>query len=348
MKSQRHDSRSMSRKIAVVIALFTIFLSAQTAQGQGKKDDKRAGGTIEYNMTLDLLDRVAVSASVDGVIKSISGRAGSPTSKHQPLIQLDTQRREKELAVAQNDYRALKIKSENNAAEKAGRAREYSARVNLKKLREVNSRYQVSVPAIELVRAESQLKEASSDRAGARQELSQFKFEAAAKLRESELLKFDIGKSTINSQYDGTIAQVEKHAGEFVQAGETIVVLYRMDRLTGAVLINRKQLLPEEAIGVTGRLVIESDGESRSHTITIVRTLPRVDVDGKYRAIVELDNEKHESGSWRLLPGMTGRATFELEQKNEDGRSNKKPRKDKRLTARSRIQTDLLVSQRKH
>ncbi len=310
MKNQPHLWQSISRNRVALAGLIALCFSAQSALGQEEKTRSK----IEYNMTLDLLDRVAVSASVDGVIKSISGRPGSPTTKGQPLIELHTERREKELAVTQNDYRALKIKSENNAREKSGRAREYSARVNLQKLREVKSRYQVSVPALELVRAESQLKEASSDRVGARQELSQFKFEAEAKLRESELLKFDIGKSTINSQYDGTISLVEKHSGEFVQAGETIVELFRMDRLSGVVLINRKQLLPEEAIGVVGELVIESNDKSRSYKITIVRTMPRVDVDGKYRAFVEIDNEKHESGNWRLLPGMTGRATFELNQ----------------------------------
>ena len=249
-----------------------------------------------------------------------------------------TERREKELAVTRSDYRALKIKSQNDAREKSGRAREHSARVNLQKLREVKSRYQVSVPALELVRAESQLKEAASDRAGAKQELSQFKFEAEAKLKESELLKFDIGKSTIISRFDGTISQVEKHVGEFVQAGETIVELYRMDRLSGVILVNREQLLPEEAIGVTGKLVIKSNDESRSHKITIVRTMPRVDVDGKYRAFVEIDNEKHQSGNWRLLPGMTGRATFELDQ-DSDGESEEKPNDDKmnsRAPSRSR------------
>jgi len=268
-------------------------------------------------MTLDLLDRVAVSASVDGVIKSISGRPGSLIMKDQTLIELDTQRRQKELAVALTDYRALKLRSENNAREESGRAREYSARVNLEKLREVTNRYQVNVPALEIVRAESQLKEASSDLAGAKQERSQFKVEADSRLRQSELLVHDLEQSIINSQYDGTIAQVEKHAGEFVQAGETIVELYRMDRLSGVVLVDREQLLPEEAIDVTGELVIESKNESRSYKITIVRTLPRVDVDGKYRAFVEIENERHESGNWRLLPGMSGRATFEIAWLNE-------------------------------
>jgi len=237
MNRKTHHSQFIYHNWVALAGLIGVLLTAQPAMGQEDKDED--ANKIQYNMTLDLLDRVAVSASVDGVIKSISGRTGSPTKKNQPLIELDTERREKELAVAHYDYRALKIKAQNDATERSGQAREYSALVNLQKLQEVTTRYQVNVPALELVRAESQLQEASSDRDGARQERSQFKFEAAAKYKESELLKFDIKKSTINSQYDGTISQVEKHVGEFVQAGETIVELYRMDRLSGVVLVNR-------------------------------------------------------------------------------------------------------------
>jgi len=225
-----------------------------------------------------------------------------------------------------SDYRALKVKSENDASEQSGRAREYSARVNLKKLREVQTRHQVNVPALEIVRAQRQLREAESDCIGARQEMTQYKLEAEAKLRHAEMLGFDLEKSSINSQFDGMISRVEKHVGEFVQAGETIVELYRMDQLSGVVLVNRKQLLPENAIGVTGELVIENNGESKSHRIRIVRTLPRVDVDGKYRAFVEIENEKNDSGNWCLLPGMTGRATFDPRQNNKLARKQPKTR----------------------
>ena len=107
-------------------------------------------------MTIDLLDRIAVSSPVEGVIKTIVGRVGSPTSKGELLVQLDTERRTMELSASENEYRALKIKSKNNSREKTGEARERSARVNLQKLQEVTNRYRVSVPALEMARAESQ------------------------------------------------------------------------------------------------------------------------------------------------------------------------------------------------
>lgn len=312
----------MNSKLSLLIALGvlagSIGLLSQSAFAQNDKADRaKKSKQIETTMTIDLLDRIDVSSPVEGVIKTISGRVGTPTIKGELLVQLDTERRVMELSASENEYRALKIKSENNSREKTGEARERSARVNLQKLQEVTTRYQVSVPALEMTRAESQLKEATFEKLGARKESSQFQYEARASFDQMKLLKFDLNKSSIEAKYDGTIARIEKHPGEFVQAGETIAELYRMDRLSGVVLINRDQLAPEEAIGVTGQLQIKNKDQKSSYEISIVRILPRLDVDGKYRAFVEFDNEKSSAGNWRLLPGMTGKATFSPDKRGE-------------------------------
>ena len=275
---------------------------------------------IKTTMTLDLLDRVTVSSSVDGVIKKISGRIGSPILKDNLLVQLDTDRRTLEFKAKKQEFRALKIKAKNDSQAKTGEAREASARFNLKKLQEVS--YRVRVPALEIARAESQLKEATQERLGARQEMSQFQFEALASYDEAKLLKFDLAKSSIHSKYEGIISRIEKREGEFVEAGQPIVEVYRMDRLMGVVLINHEQLPPESAIGVSGQLSVEHDGETLTRDISIVRILPRLDVDGKYRAFVELDNEKSSTGNWLLLPGMVGKATFTAKSNNQKQKQN--------------------------
>lgn len=67
-------------------------------------------------------------------------------------------------------------------------------------------------------------------------------------------------------------------------------------------------------MGQRGRLVVRGvedrvagPNSDRAYEVSIVRVLPKLDVDGKYRAFIELENEKMESGSWRLLPGMVGK-----------------------------------------
>ena len=263
---------------------------------------------VEATMTVDLLDRVILTSAVDGIIETLAVRPGDLVASRQQLVQLDTQRLRKQLAIAQSEYEALRIRSQNDTREQVNLARQRSARFNVDKLNEVAGRYDVRVPALEMTRAVTELEQAVSETAGARQEMAQFLYEAEARLREIELLKFDIDQSTILSRYDGALMSINRHPGEFVQQGQAIAELYRLDRLSGTVLIGRDQILPEDAENVRGQFTIP--GDDTNYPIIIKRVLPRVDVDGKYRAFVELENQKSASEKWRLLPGMAGQATF--------------------------------------
>jgi len=270
-----------------------------------------SGGDGEENlelrsaMTIDLLDRVAISSSVEGVIKNVTARSGDQVRQGQLLIQLDTGRLVTELGVAKSEYNALSIRSADHSRVQIGNAREQTARLSVQKLQEVRTRYNIKVAALEMNRAQSELKQAESEKTGACNELEQFRCEAEAKQNQIKLLENDLKQSTILSQYSGAIGNIEKRPGEFVNKGDIIAELYRLDRLSGVILIDNDQLPPENAKGVKGQFEVGKGNQKRSFEISISRVFPRVDIDGKYRAYVELENEQAD-GNWRLLPGMVG------------------------------------------
>lgn len=276
-----------------------------------------SGGDGEENlelrsaMTIDLLDRVAISSSVEGVIKNVTARSGDQVRQGQLLIQLDTGRLVTELGVAKSEYNALSIRSADHSRVQIGNAREQTARLSVQKLQEVRTRYNIKVAALEMNRAQSELKQAESEKTGACNELEQFRCEAEAKQNQIKLLENDLKQSTILSQYSGAIGNIEKRPGEFVNKGDIIAELYRLDRLSGVILIDNDQLPPENAKGVKGQFEVGKGNQKRSFEISISRVFPRVDIDGKYRAYVELENEQAD-GNWRLLPGMVGVANFDL------------------------------------
>ena len=276
-------------------------------------DDSDQNPELRSAMTIDLLDRVAISSSVEGVIKNVTARSGDQVRQGQLLIQLDTGRLVTELGVAKSEYNALSIRSGDQSRIQIGNAREQTARFNVQKLQEVRTRYKVKVAALEMNRAQSELRQAESEKKGACNELEQFRCEAEAKQNQIKLLEHDLNKSTILSQYSGAIGNIEKRPGEFVSKGDVIAELYRLDRLSGVILIDSDQLPPENAKGVSGQFEIGKGNQKRSFEISICRVFPRIDIDGKYRAYVELENEQTEK-NWRLLPGMVGTASFDLSQ----------------------------------
>ena len=276
--------------------------------GNGDQNSK-----LRSAMTIDLLDRVAISSSVEGVIKNVTARSGDQVRQGELLIQLETSRLDTELGIAKLEYNGLLIRCADQSRVQIGNAREQTARLSVQKLQEVRARYNVKVAALEMNRAQSQLKQAESEKNGACNELEQFRCEAEAKQNQIKLLEHDLIKSTILSQYSGAIGNIEKRPGEFVSKGDVIAELYRLDRLSGVILIDSDQLPPENAKGVKGQFEVGKGNQKRSFEISISRVFPRVDIDGKYRAYVELENEQTD-GNWRLLPGMVGVANFDLSQ----------------------------------
>ena len=93
-----------------------------------------------------------------------------------------------------------------------------------------------------MARAERDLEETSSDVDGARKEAKRFAADAEAKLAEIKLLEFDIAKSTITAPYDGAVYSLQRHVGEFVSRGEPILELYRLDKLSGVLLLDVAQV----------------------------------------------------------------------------------------------------------
>lgn len=285
--------------------------ATQKSPSDALADDSDQNPELRSAMTIDLLDRVAISSSVEGVIRNVTARSGDQVRQGELLIQLDTGRLDTELGIAKSEYNALSIRSADQSRVQIGNAREQTARLSVQKLQEVRTRYNVKVASLEMNRAQSELTQAESEKNGACNELEQFRYEAEAKQNQIKLLEHDLKKSTILSQYSGAIGNIEKRPGEFVSKGDVIAELYRLDRLSGVILIDSGQLPPEKAKGVKGQFEIGKGNQKRSFEISISRVFPRVDIDGKYRAYVELENAQID-GNWRLLPGMVGVANFDL------------------------------------
>ena len=283
---------------------------------------------VEAVVTLELLDRVIVSPSVDGVIDQMVPREGDIVRRDQIVVRLRTGRFDRQLDVVESELEALVERAEDDSAARSAVARQRSASFNVRKLNEVTERG-IRVPALEMTRAKADLVEAAADADGARATGRAAALDAETKRSERELLRFDLEQTEITSPYDGAVIEVTARSGEFVQRGEPMLEIYRLDKLAAVALLDASEIDPAAAVGTRGRFVLDRPGgavvspsdaaDSETETgnggsawpAVIVRVLPRVDVDGKYRAIFELDNPPRDDGRWTMLPGMTGRLVTE-------------------------------------
>ncbi|MEM8735689.1 MAG: HlyD family efflux transporter periplasmic adaptor subunit [Planctomycetota bacterium] len=297
-----------SRQYAALIVAALLSLATPTAVGQE---------ALQSVMTFETLDRVTISARQDGFVVDNPYKVGDSFRQNELLVQLGTERLTLELQAAVAESEALRIQSENRAAEKNAISREQVARFQMKKYEEIESSISPSqmrdrkfsiVPELERARVEADLEQAVADREGALKDRQQAKFDSQAKKLQADVLRFDIQSSSANAPFAGVVAKQFKSEGSFVQRGDGLLEIYRMDVLQGVVLFRVADLPPGQAIGTALEIqVADTKGRQVNLVSHVVRVAPSVETDDRYVAYLEIKNQFRD-GRWAFLPGMAGTA----------------------------------------
>ncbi len=137
----------------------------------------------------------------------------------------------------------------------------------------------------------------------------------AEQLAEAELALLDDQLSHLNVQSPlaGVILETSKSVGEWVQTGETVATIARMDRLHVNAILDSATISPEACVGlpVSVHWVDRASGEDRSLRGRVLSVDPHVMPGGGYRLHSEIVNEPFSlsattprtNPSWKLHPG---------------------------------------------
>ena len=124
----------------------------------------------------------------------------------------------------------------------------------------------------------------------------------------------NIERRKIVAPFDGVVVDVLRQRGEWVDTGEPVLRLIRLDRVRVEGFFDASQFNPEE---VSGRPVTVEIERARGQRVrlpgTVVFISPLVQAGNKYRVRVEVENHQHE-GHWLLGPGMTASMVIHIDQ----------------------------------
>ena len=128
-------------------------------------------------------------------------------------------------------------------------------------------------------------------------------------LREADLAAIDdqIGNLHIESPIDGTVLEVARDAGEWIEKGETIATLGQMNRLHIHALVRSELIAPRHCKGLPISVHWDDhiDGTRRSLSGHVLSVDPQALPGGMYRLHAEIINEKvkNSDDQWLLTPG---------------------------------------------
>lgn len=133
-----------------------------------------------------------------------------------------------------------------------------------------------------------------------------------AKQAQADAARNELERRWIRSPLEGIVIEVKKHQGEWVQAGETICTIVRMNRVRVAREFPGEQFTTADVLGKKAIATITMpDGSKESAEGVIGFASPILEpTTGRFRVWMEIEN-KRKDGHWIFRPGA--KASLQLQ-----------------------------------
>jgi macrolide-specific efflux system membrane fusion protein len=106
---------------------------------------------------------------------------------------------------------------------------------------------------------------------------------------------------------DGVVVDVRRHVGEWVQPGDVVLHVVRLDRLRVEGFVKAADVPASRIRGrnVTVTVEVAGQGGKERHEVTgkVVFVSPLLQTGGDYRVWAEVKNQQQD-GQWLLQPGQ--------------------------------------------
>ena len=138
------------------------------------------------------------------------------------------------------------------------------------------------------------------------------KFEALNKQAELDAAELAIQRRVIIAPFDGVVEEIKRHQEEWVQPGDTILTLLRMDSMHVEGAIEQSKYDPHEVTNCAATVEVEmARGRKATFQGRIIKVSSVVRSDGVYNVRAEIANQQ-EHGNWLLRDGMPASMTIHL------------------------------------
>jgi multidrug efflux pump subunit AcrA (membrane-fusion protein) len=138
------------------------------------------------------------------------------------------------------------------------------------------------------------------------------KFEAYTQKAEVEAADMAIERRLITAPFDGVVEELNRKQDEWVNPGDTILRLFRMDTMQVEGAVAQSQYDPHELQGCEVSVEVEmARGRKETFRGRITKISSIIRGDGMYNVRAEIAN-REEHGNWMLRDGLPATMTIHL------------------------------------
>jgi macrolide-specific efflux system membrane fusion protein len=253
------------------------------------------------SVLIKLIEQVEVPAREAGVLASVAAREGQMVATGQALAQIDDAAARFEKRKAELELEgARKLASSDVKVRYARKSAEVAA-AELRRALESQKRLPESVNESELDQLKLLVQKTTLEIEQA--QLDQDIAQTAAQLKHNDVQSSEhkIDQRRVTAPVAGFVAEIFRHQGEWVEPGQPIFRLLRLDRLRAEGLVDA-QAIEGELNGRPVTLTVSQAGKTADYAGKIVFVSPEVDpVSGQVRVWAEIENPE-----FKLRPGLHG------------------------------------------
>jgi macrolide-specific efflux system membrane fusion protein len=299
-----------------LIPMLPVLLLMLAAQGAGKPPEKSVEKTVSEQGPLSVesalvtvIEQAEVPARVEGVLAELTAREGQLVAEGAALARIDDAEPVLTLKRATFEYDIARKQATSDIKIRVAKKAVELADVELKRARESIEKYKKSVSETELDRLRLAAEKALLDVDQALQDQQIADLTKQLKQTERELAESAVDRRRIRAPISGIIVQVHKHRGEWVEPGQTLLRILRVDRLRVEGLVNIRRI-SGNLNGRRATLTVDLPGRGAGEFEgAVVFVSPEVNpVNGQVRIWAEVENSE-----LLLRPGLQGVLTVHPE-----------------------------------
>ena len=283
-------------------------------------------GSVRLSQCLvSLIEEAHVPAQEAGILVELTAREGQQVAAGERLARIDDARTVTAQRVAGLKLKVAQEQAGNDINVRYAEAAAHVAHAEYEQAWRANQRTRGTITDAEIRRLMLTERRATLAIEQAALDLRVAGLEAKVHEAEVEAAAGEVQRRQINSPLDGIVVRLTRHVGEWVQPGDPVLHIVRMDRLRiegflsaadardrGGRLIARGYApadIDKRPVTVTVQL---AGGRRESFQGKVVFVSPLVQAGGEYRFWAEVQNRK-EGDHWLLLPGSMAEMTIHLQ-----------------------------------
>ena len=296
----------MTRSILIAWALLAAIAAPSLAQPTAQVSDPVVTGLVK------VADEIKLPAKEPGVLIQLAVKDGMQVRAGDVIGKIDDSEPQMQKRAAKAAYQAAYKKWQDDVEIRFAKKQAEYSNAKLELLKESNRISAKSVTVVEMneTRLECDKNVLAIEKSGHDQELA--KFEALTKQAEFDAAEQAIQRRVIKAPFDGVVEEIKRHQDEWVQPGDTILNLLRLDTMHVEGAIEQSKYDPQEIANCEATVDVEmARGRKASFKGRIIKVSSVVRSDGVYNVRAEIANQQNQ-GAWLLRDGLPATMTIHL------------------------------------